>query len=50
MRGLQEPVVTRGNFLIDARLLQQVTRQLFARELVEWEIVVEGVNHVVAIR
>ncbi len=50
MSRLQQSVVTGCDFLIDAAFGQQVAGQLFSRELVEGNVLSEGVNHPVSIR
>ena len=49
MGGLQETVVTRGNFLPLAGIFQEVAGELFARELVEGKVLIEGANDVVSV-
>ena len=48
--GLQQSIVPGGNPLRDARLRQQITRQLLNGEFVVRFVVVERVDHIVAIR
>ena len=43
-------VEPRRDFLIDGRVRQQVARQLLDRELIEFHVGIEGINHPVAVR
>ena len=50
MRRLQQAVVAGGDALPHRRIRQQVAGELLDRELVERQVVVERLDHVVAVR